>query len=411
MKTWQLVFKEIRYRRLSFILGLISVAVATAALSGALTMLKVYDLRSARIIESLEQETAQQMQALNRDVGKAMLKLGWNVLILPAAQDMGEYYADDQGEHYIPEAYVEKLASSGIVTVRHFLPTIQQKVKWPERKRKIILVGTRGEVPNLSKDKKKPLIQPVPAGAMVVGYELHQSLGLKKGDQVRLYGREFSVHRLNEERGGKDDITVWIPLQTAQEIFNKPGQISGILALECKCALGNVGKIREEIEKVLPGTRVIEFNSRAIARAEAREKVEAEARATIEREKALREELRQERERLALIITILTSLAAGIWIVFLFLSNVRERRSEIGILRAQGFSTARIMTLFLSRAAITGLLGGMLGAAAGMLGGGLFSAAIMTGSLVFALVLSLGASWIPALLAAGHDPAETLREE
>lgn len=430
MKVWHLVINEIRYRKLAFALGVVSIAAAVGCLAGSLTLLKTHDLYTQQVLAEKEIATKAQMDKLNDEMRVAMLKLGLNLLILPQEQNVGEWYAEDTGTTYMDEGYVDKLADSGIVTVRHLLPCLQHRVKWPEKKRTIILVGTRGEVPNLHKDPRQPLVQPVPEGTMVLGYELHQSLGLKEGDKATFMGREFTIHRCHQERGNKDDITAWIDLEQAQEMLQKKGKINAILALHCLCAGTELPRARADIERVLPGTKILELGTeRRLARAEARMSVANEARAAVERERTLRASLRGERERFASILVVVVMVASLIWIGFLAFNNVRERRSEIGVFRAVGFRSGQIMSLFLSRAVIMGLLGGVLGSVAGLLAGGslgsnldalsmdLVSARALFNPLQFALVVILApflsalASWLPAVIAAEQDPAEILKEE
>lgn len=238
MKVYRLVIKEILYRKLSFTLGLVSIVVAVGCLVGALTVLKAYDLRTQQILERKQVQTRKHMAKLKDDMRKATLKLGLNLVILPRDQNLGDWYADDYGTKYMPEEYVDKLANSGVVTVRHLLPNLQQKIDWPETRRTIILVGTRGEVPNLHKSPTTPLVQPVPEGTIVLGYELHQSLGLNVGDSVKLLGEEFTIHKCHEHRGSKDDITAWINLRQGQELLDKKGRINAIVALQCVCGTG-----------------------------------------------------------------------------------------------------------------------------------------------------------------------------
>jgi hypothetical protein len=66
---------------------------------------------------------------------------------------------------------------------------------------------------------KKPMVDPVAPGSIVLGYELHDSLGLKRGDRLTLLGREFTVGTCYAMRGNKDDITAWIHLAEAQELL------------------------------------------------------------------------------------------------------------------------------------------------------------------------------------------------
>jgi putative ABC transport system permease protein len=317
----------------------------------------------------------------------------------------------------MPEDYVHKLANSRIVTVRHFLPSLQQKIEWPERKRKIILVGTRGEVPNLHKNPVKPMVQPVPPGTISLGHELHRSLELKVGDKVELMGQQFVVQACHKERGNKDDITAWIYLAEAQELLDKPGLINAILALECLCTGDALPLIRKEIAAILPDTQVIERGSRALARAEARTKVEREARITLENEK-----------HLASILTPVVVTGCAVWIALLGFTNVRARREEIGVLRTLGVSAKSILAMFVSRHILVGVLGGALGFCAGVLAAVYFSAALegtrigTSGtdlSVAGLLVLSVGgaaalaviAGWIPTMTAIRQDPADVLREE
>ncbi len=428
MTIWKLVTSEILHRRMNFALGVLSVMVASASFIGSVTLLSIHDLLTGRILEAKQDELANRMAVLKDETRKAMLKLGFNVVILPKDQNLADWYSDDYASKYMPEDYVNRLADSGVVTVRHFLPSLQQKIEWPERKRTIILVGARGEVPNLHKNPVKPMVQPVPPGTISLGYELHRSLLLEVGEKVKLMGKEFTIHACHKERGNKDDITAWIYLAEAQELLDKKDLINAILALECLCTGDALPLIRKEIAGILPGTQVIERGSRALARAEARTKVEEEAKVAIEKEKLGRQHLRAVRERLASILTPVIVTACAVWIALLGFTNVRARREEIGVLRTLGVSAKSILVMFLSKHILVGVLGGALGFCAGVLAAVYFSAALegtriwITGtnlSVAGLLVLSVGgaaaltviAGWIPTMTAIRQDPADVLREE
>ncbi|MHC4199766.1 MAG: FtsX-like permease family protein, partial [Planctomycetota bacterium] len=105
--------------------------------------------------------------------------------------------------------------------------------------------------------------------------------------------------------------------------------------------------------------------------------------------------------------------------------NVRERRAEIGILRALGLRSRQILLVFLGKAIMIGLVGAVAGYLAGWIGGALwaggpegavslaalFDPRALVLALVAAPVLSGLAGWLPAVAAAQADPAEVLREE
>ena len=430
MKIWHILLKEVLHRWRSFVLGVFAVTVAIGSLTGALTLLQVHDHHTHEILTEKEEETKKQMAMLQDEMRKATLKLSFNLLILPKQQSIRDLHIKGYPSEYMPEEYVTRLANSGIVLVRHFLPSLQERIKWPEKKRTITLVGTRGEVPNLHKNPRKPLVEPVPLGTIVLGFGLHRSLGLKIGDKVKLLDREFTVRECYEERGSKDDFTAWIHLREAQELLDKEGLINAILALECLCARTGdlLGSIRREIEQILPGTQVIEKGTKAIARAEARASVGQEAKAAVERERHHREQIRSEREAFAAVLVPLVMVACAVWIGLLGFNNVRDRKTEIAIQRAMGFRARQIMLLFLSKSLIMGLLGGALGVLAGF-GSGSWLGLVLEGdaegiaamglpnpgmlllALFAAAMLTVISGWIPAIIAAQQDPVTVLREK
>jgi len=425
MNLRRLVFREILHRKLSFSLGVVSASVAVACLVAELAILQKHDARTDQIITAKEAATRQQMAKLEDDYRRLMLKMGFNVLILPKDQNLSDLYADDFASKYMPEEYATRLARSRVATINHVLPSLQQKVKWPEYERTVLLMGVRGEV-YIQSNQQKPLLEPVAAGAMILGHELARNLALKAGDKTKFMAREFAVDRVNPERGNKDDITVWISLPEAQELLGKPGLINGILALDCTCdTLDRLGRIRPEIARILPDTQVIEYASQALTRAEARQRAAAEAQASIQREKEGRNQLRAEREALAAVLVPVVILGSSVWIGLLALANVRDRRGEIGILRALGLRTHQLLFIVLGKAGVIGLAGACVGYVAGRAIGSMWREApgappiemafidprLLLLVLVAAPLLAALASWLPAISAAQQDPAVALREE
>ncbi|MFP4622097.1 MAG: ABC transporter permease [Bacteroidales bacterium] len=433
MRRWiygrKLLKGEISYRKRNFILSVISVLIAISALIASVMVLRIHDYRTNQILQTKKEQLENRMDSLRNDMRKATLELGFNVLILPQNQDASDWYGKDYGEIYMPEHYVEELATSGLLIARHFLPILQSRVEWEEKNTDIILIGTRGEVPNQDKPYREPMVDPVNKGTIKLGYQLHRKFGLEEGEEVQLKGKQFVVDECYEERGNKDDMSAWIHLKEAQQMVNKQGVINAILALECLCFKETEpGELRSKIRDILPGTQVIEQGSRALAREEARLKVKERAEQSIQSERKHRQNLREVRENITSVLIPVIFIACGIWIAFLALLNFRSRRGEIGILRAMGVPVGKILQVFLSKFFIVGILGGIVGFFGGLLLGYVFSrflegsfvwidpepsylASLLVLSVAGAALLSIIAGWIPALSAARQDPAEILHRE
>ncbi len=418
---------------MNFGLGLLSVALAVGCLAGSLTLVKLHDVRTQTILEQKRVETQEKMLALEDDVKKAMRKLGFNIVILPKGQNLSDWYADDYGAKYMPEQYLARLGQSEIVTIEHLVPRLRQKVEWPETKWAVILAGTTDKAVNPAADANELALEAVPRGKIVLGNEVHQGLGLNVGDTIRFMGREFLVTKCRKELGTEDDMTVWINLREAQELLDKKGLINEILALECRSAWANLPKVRAEITRILPNTQVVEKASDVLAKTHAYMKVEEEGKAAIEREQENMARLRVTWVRFARVLVSLVMAICVVWVALLAAGNVRGRRTEVGILRTLGFRSRQILYIFLSRAIVMGLVGGILGFLAGgflapLLGGAglasnwagpvgegsyewMFNFNLLGLAVFMAVAIAVAASWVPAIIAARQDPAITLREE
>ena len=216
--------------------------------------------------------------------------------------------------------------------------------------------------------------------------------------------REFAVAKINPERG----------------------LINGILALDCTCdTVDRLSRIRSEIARILPDMQIIKYASQALTRAEARQRAATEAQTSIQREKDGRAKIRGEREALVAVLVPVILVGSSIWIGLLALANVRERRGEIGILRALGLQARQFLLIFLGKAIVIGLGGAALGYVLGRAIGALWRDApgappipiafvdprVLLLVLITAPVLAALASWLPAISAAQQDPAVVLREE
>ncbi len=402
---------EIVHRKLSFALALVVVVVAVAYTVSTVTLARGYQLRS-------EAHVAQ----LNDEIRKITKNMGFNIDIMPKELNLADLYATDFGESTMSYDLVNQLANShDIVTINHLRPSLIRKVRWTEKDRDVIAMGVAAVVPWAHrKNPKIPLEPAIPPGKVVVGAVLADQLDLKVGQQVVFRGQSLTIEKIHPPRGSSDDITLWIDLAMLQEMLDLQGRINMIQALECNCAtIDRLGEVRMEIEKELGGgVQVIERATIALSRAEARKQVQAEGKATLGRV-----------QRHALNQTLMLAIGTGALVGLLMFINARDRRSEVGVLRALGTSRRQIVQLFVGKAILLGLLGSVIGCAIGFAMGvrtatasagdaivdlpltalfipGFF-AAVIAGTTVLVAI----ACWVPATMAARQDPATILSQD
>lgn len=425
MSLWSMLLREIAYRKLNFLLGWAGISAAIALLVGVLTCLQFHAVRSEDLVSRKEKETKAVMAALRSDLKKSMQRLGYNAIVLPKDQSLGDWYAEDYTATTMPESWAPRLADTSELLDR-YLPRLRQKLKWEEKQWTILVVGVGQEhVLETSVSDGTPLTNAIRRGSCIVGYELHHALDLKTGADIAILRRVFHVEKCERELGTKDDISIWMNLADAQELMNKPGAINEILIVEHLSVWGNLAEVRRRMTGVLPDCQVVEIASETMSRTHARIKVAEEAQASVKQEREQRDLLQAERRNAMTQLAPLGFLACAVWIGCLMYLNVRERALEIGVLRAIGFQAADIRVLILSKACLLGVVGGLAGFALGTTVAILLEAraqastamalGIALGQFGLAVAMAVAAcvigSWLPARIAVAMDPAEVLHEE
>ena len=401
-----MLLAEIKHRKFNFLIATMTAAAAICIWLTAEESLANFDQNTEAQLSFLEDETNAEMIQLENDIRKTMKGLGFNVFLFPKGEEIWQIKERGYSEQTISEDSVHKLAESGIVTVNHLLPQLSKRVSWEEQNRSILLIGVEGQVPIAHRSKKKPIMNPLALGTNNLGYDLHKSLGLKKGDQVTLNDQTYTLAQTYPPRNFRDDSSAWIHLDEAQKLFEQPNRINAILALGCNCAsIDRLGEIRSEISKILPEVQIIELGSSAMVRAEARNKAgdrARKARATIIKS---REAARFERARFSSVLSPIIISGAFLALAYLSFANVRERLPEIGTLRAIGVSNLKIAILLLTRAALIGLLATCLTFSISKA----FSFSFPPLSWLFIPLVSAAATWLSTIYALTRDSVVLLR--
>jgi predicted lysophospholipase L1 biosynthesis ABC-type transport system permease subunit len=463
MSVLRLIFAEIRFRTVNFLLSLLAVTVAASLFIVGPTLISGYaedtdqqmavlqketELLQAEAeemqkeTEAMQAETEAMLAEMDTQTTRIMRDLGVNLRIVHKDTNFGSLYTDFVAVDF-PEDYVQRLAEAPqIETIVHLVATLQHKLKW--RERTVLLMGTLPVLTQSQKNEEKPhMVQSVEPGTVFIGSEL--GVGLKAGETVEIEGKSFKIAQIMPEFGGLQDVQIVMDLHDAQEVLGTPGRINQIMALNCKCKGNRLSVIRKELEGVLPDTKVTEQTTRAEAREKQRDLVAqtraselASVQANLERVIANRDRVTENHNRqlasrqrqelmLSGLIGITTPLVVFVSALFVGLMtwiNVRERRPEIGVLRALGKNGWNIAALFLGKSFLLGLIGGAVGCGLGYLFTPLIGSATMdivaslfqvdarlaVATILGAPLVAVMASYLPTLSAISQDPAIVLMD-
>jgi hypothetical protein len=424
MSILQLLFAEIRFRWVNFVVSAVAISLASALFATAPAILRAYAKDTESRMETMQQATNERLEKLDKATRRIMRDLGVNLRIVHKDTSMGALYTEFVAPDF-PEDYVDRLATAeSIETIVHLVATLQERIVWEDRK--IFVVGMKPVITQSQKnEEKKHMVKPVAPGEVVVGYEL--GIGRKVGEQIDINGQSFTIAKIMPEFGEIRDVQLLLDLGGAQKILGKEGRINQIMALNCKCKGDRLSVVRKELEGVLPDTKVTEHKTRAEARELQRDKVAAAAK----EELAAFELNRGVTERwLAVLMSILAPgivVSAAVIVGLLAWLNVRDRQHEIGVLRAIGKRSPQLASLLFLRLALTGLVGGILGVGLCLLflftapslldeslemSQGLVSPSpgLIALTIVFAPLVSLIAGYLPVLLALRREPSAALME-
>ncbi len=436
MSTFRMLTAEILFRKYHFFMSLLAVVAACTLFVAGPTIIAAHRDETNRLIkekddvlatqlEKIQVEQDKELAVLDKKIGRAMRDLGFNLRIMHKDTNLNNLYVDFKALD-MPEEYVQRLASSSKLTkVRHLVATLRQKYTWNNQTG--LLVGVLPSAVQAHLEEKPPMGYDIKLGNVFLGSNTAGDK-YKVGDTIEIEGKEFNVEKVLPHSGKVEDVSIFMRLPDAQEVLNKPATVTEIMALGCKCKIDQLSEVRAQLEQVLPDAKVTEFRSKAIARKKTRDMVADNHKNIIaghqeNREQALAD-IKESQGKIegmlqttVSVTTPLVVLICALWIGLQAWENVRQRRSEIGILRAIGKGSSSIATLFLGKAVIVGLLGSVLGSGLGLLLAYAFGVTPDAGAYEFAAwtlvgapVVAAMAAYLPALAAIQQDPAIVLQD-
>jgi len=169
----------------------------------------------------------------------------------------------------------------------------------------------------------------------LVGTMAADLLELNLGDKIAI---EVTITGILEETGSNEDYQVFLPIDIAQEAFDKEGLVSSI-DVRALCSACPTSDIAGSINENILGVRAVAVKQIAETEMGMMEKV----------------------SRFLLALAGITLAVGCFGVVNTMLTSVHERIKDIGIMRAVGASRNQIIKVFLYEAVIVGVVGGLLG--------------------------------------------------
>jgi len=405
MKLSTVMWRELWLRKSQLVSALLAITLGIAVIVG---------IRSVSAVS----ETAVKVSLDN---------LGANILVLPQAASVDDYYSSDIDAPTFSEDYVERLATSMLPGVDNLSPKLTRRVRVGDVP--IILTGILpanelaskpiwqsaglvgdglnaacdpGNAVNQSfgyQDERlqRKAVDSLATTDVLVGSSAAQRLNLREGQAVNIEGATFTVARVIPETGTIDDSRVYAHLHTVQQLLGTGPQVSAIEIMGCCSAIsdGLLGKLRN----ILPDTRIT----------------------TIGQIVSTQIQTNQLMAKISMIFLVIIVVVGAITIGNYMWANVEERRREIGVLLTIGAGHRIIYRLFLTKAILLGLVGGICGfvvgtAAAMILGPQLAGLPVAPVPLYLilstgvAVLIALAGSIIPVRLASRLDPAVIMQE-
>jgi putative ABC transport system permease protein len=234
-----------------------------------------------------------------------------------------------------------------------------------------------------------------------VGTKVASALHLSMGDQLVLRsGPAKEVCRVGSalSLGGQEDEQVGVPIQVAQGLARSPGRLSSIQVIATGTP-ASVTRFAASLAQAIPEARVRPIRQFTEGEAKIYGRISGLLTATVA------------------VVLLLTSLC-----VMAAMTNVAmERRNDVGLMKAIGGATRRVLRLFLVEAALLGFAGGVIGAAAGIflsiwLGKQVFGVAAQPRLIVYPIAVTLTTlvailSAFPLRRLASVRPASVFRGE
>jgi putative ABC transport system permease protein len=173
---------------------------------------------------------------------------------------------------------------------------------------------------------------------VVVGSKVAEKIGISAGSRLHIGEHELRVAGVLRTTGSQDDSAILAPMSFVESLLGKPGRVS-LVEVSALCSDCPIDELVRQISAVMPNSEV-----QAVRQV-------MEQRMQVVRQFA----------RFAVSIFAVLTVMCGLFIFATIAGAVTERRREIGVMRAIGFTKIHIVRVVLSEAFVLSVVAGGIG--------------------------------------------------
>jgi len=387
MTLSKLVFKNITRRRGRFVFTLLGITIGIASFVTFLSM----------------------GGSLKSEINRESASLGANLIVTPMGSCAYEQVSILTGEILPSNITMENVAKIQAVKGITAVPLLTEKTAIQNRPVSVNGIDTAkmmsfkgweiGKGDYFSDDGQ---------AEVVVGFAAADTFKLDAGSTIVVRGEELQVKGILKETGGKDDLTIFMPLSLAQRLY-KTGENVSFMAVK----VDNLALTDSYIQQIKEATNLGVISDKQMLKSVL--SIVGTVNITLQ------------------MIAAVSVLAAAFGIINTMMTATYERKREIGILQALGAKQRTIFTIFLLESGFYGLIGGAIGVVLGLFvsitaapyitqnafttfvkgsgNGGMIDLKIVVGSIIFSTLVAIVAGVYPAWRAARLSPVEAISYE
>jgi ABC-type lipoprotein release transport system permease subunit len=295
------------------------------------------------------------MSKVKYDYERYFINLGHTIRIISSMEKIQDILTTGAATNPFPLQAINIITQIDSARLHNLCPVMRKRVYVPELKRTIFILGTGDEIRSVQSIK---ILQKPIAGSVKIGHEIHTTCGIKNDNNISILGKSFIVSQCMPVTGSRDDITIYMNLQDAQDLFNEQGMINEILAVSSIEYESLQTVIRDQTSSQY---KILAQKNKIQAMIKSQKLMERTATEAIVSEQKNLIVLKTKTTNHFILIFLSVIMVTVFWIVYIIHGENSSSKKELAIFSTIGMSKSKILTFLIIHRSILALTGTILG--------------------------------------------------